>query len=181
MNNFYDNWAQNYEETIETKKWHKFDIQCIKLLEKYNIKSIIDIGPGTGRLYNYQYGIGIRNFVFVESSEKMYSILQGKLINSADIIYEYQPSVDMISEREMNLDLLFFAYSLNHFQDFEVFTPLLKKVKFVSILLRNPDIYVLRKEINGEHFVHDNSGNTLSDYYHSIACIFNFFNIILAI
>jgi ubiquinone/menaquinone biosynthesis C-methylase UbiE len=176
ISSFYDNWALNYDQDIMSKPWHVFDKKSIHSMLDYNITSIIDIGSGTGRLLPELHKINIKKYFFIEQSIQMSIILKKKAKKYDNIECKYFNELSEINNLStLNIDFCLLAYSISHFKKLSELNRIMGSVKYIMILLRNPDIHLIRKSEDDAHYVKNKEGYLLKDYYHSLGKIMTFF------
>lgn len=171
LHKFYGAWSASYDQAIASKGWHMFDITFIEQLSIPVHSELVDVGGGTGRLHQSLLRHSPSKIAVIEPCVEMRKVYHDRLEHGDatsfhDSWQEYfraNPSGSFVS--------LFFAYSINHFSSLEHLKPLIERVDNCIILMRNPDINLIRGGVSGVHTVHA-ADNRVADFRHGLEAIF---------
>lgn len=123
FNALFDDWADDYDETIEAKDGEYAEVfknyneilnETVKHISKYKGASVIDIGSGTGNLANVASKIGY-NVIGIEPNSKMLNIASSKYP-----FIKFLPGTFLSLPIENNsVDAIINSYAFHHLTDEE--------------------------------------------------------------
>lgn len=171
LREFYASWAASYDQSIESKAWHIFDINFLEQLSIPIHSEIVDVGGGTGRMHRSLLRHSPSKIAVIEPSVEMRNEYYNKLA-SDDPTNFYNSWQEYFSTTSVGIVSLVFAYSINHFSSLEHIRPLINKADNCIILMRNPDINLIRGGMHGVHTVHAGGDSRVADFRHGLEAIF---------
>lgn len=123
FNAFFDDWADDYDETVESKdgeykevfkNYHEILNETVKHISKYKGAKVLDIGAGTGNLTNAASKIGY-NVIGLEPNIKMRTIASDKYP-----FIKFMPGTFLsLPIEDHSLDAIIISYAFHHLTDDE--------------------------------------------------------------